>query len=110
MKVEEFDFLPVFYSRVFDKSWIFYGRNDSPSYFSFGLGEATFGTVYLSSANAIEGIFLENGSGDFDAACAGAVRNALVLDQTALEGLKRDGGCTAAAFERHITKQLGAAA
>jgi len=71
--VEEYDYLPMFYSRSFDLSWQFYGDNVGETVL-FGdnnpeTPKAKFGTYWIQDGTII-GAFLEGGSPDENKALA----------------------------------------
>ncbi|XP_022142764.1 monodehydroascorbate reductase-like [Momordica charantia] len=65
--VEEYDYLPYFYSRAFDLSWQFYGDNVGETSVLFGdrnrgaAKERKFGCYWIKDGK-IMGVFLEGGS------------------------------------------------
>ncbi|RZR88289.1 hypothetical protein BHM03_00015832 [Ensete ventricosum] len=63
--IEEYDYLPYFYSRSFDLSWQFYGDNVGDTIL-FGDNDPTsakpkFGTYWIKEGKVV-GVFLESGS------------------------------------------------
>ncbi|KAL6336604.1 hypothetical protein AAG906_035918 [Vitis piasezkii] len=91
--VEEYDYLPYFYSRAFDLSWQFYGDNVGETVL-FGDNnpaspKAKFGTYWIKDGKVV-GAFLEGGTPEENTAIAKvarlqpAVEN---LDQLTNEGL-----------------------
>ncbi|CAN0879993.1 Monodehydroascorbate reductase [Linum grandiflorum] len=93
VKVEEYDYLPYFYSRAFDLSWQFYGDNVGETVL-FGNNDPTsekpkFGTYWVKDGKVV-GVFLEGGSPDENKAIAKVARNQPVVDNIGLlvqEGL-----------------------
>lgn len=66
--VEEYDYLPYFYSRVFDLSWQFYGDNVGETTVMFGdrnpaAKKPKFGCYWIKDGKVM-GIFLEGGSAE----------------------------------------------
>ena len=55
---EKYDYLPYFYSRVFDLSWVFYGFNEGTAV-EFGKKEPgeMFGCFWVSNKKVWEGLF-----------------------------------------------------
>lgn len=75
--VEEYDYLPYFYSRAFDLSWQFYGDNVGDTVL-FGdnnpsTPNAKFGTYWIKDGKIV-GAFLEGGSPDENKAIAKVAR------------------------------------
>eukprot|EP00249_Psilotum_nudum_P003370 c16767_g1_i1 orf=535-1839(-) len=75
--IDEYDYLPYFYSRAFDLSWQFYGDNvgetvvfgdNNPS-----IPNAKFGAYWIKDKKVV-GAFLENGSPDENKAIAKVAR------------------------------------
>jgi len=62
---EAYDYLPYFYSRVFDLSWVFYGFNRGKAV-EFGKKEpgCTFGCFWVSDKGKVVGIFAESASAE----------------------------------------------
>lgn len=63
--IEEYDYLPYFYSRAFDLSWQFYGDNVGDTVL-FGDNDPTsaspkFGTYWIKDGKVV-GVFLEHGT------------------------------------------------
>lgn len=57
----DYDYLPYFYSRIFNLSWQFYGQNKG-SVVQFGRpNEGSFGCFWIDD-NKVVGAFLESGS------------------------------------------------
>ena len=91
--VEEYDYLPYFYSRSFDLSWQFYGDNVGETVL-FGDGnpatpKAKFGTYWIKDGKVI-GAFLEGGTPEENQAIAKVAKAqppVASLDQLAAEGL-----------------------
>ncbi|OAE29870.1 hypothetical protein AXG93_773s1090 [Marchantia polymorpha subsp. ruderalis] len=76
--VEEYDYLPYFYSRAFSLSWQFYGDNvgDAVVWGAKGADKvnAKFGAYWVKDGKVM-GAFLEGGSADENKALATAARN-----------------------------------
>ncbi|CAN6478078.1 unnamed protein product [Victoria cruziana] len=75
--VEEYDYLPYFYSRAFDLSWQFYGDNVGETVL-FGdndpdSAKAKFGTYWIKDGKVI-GAFLEGGTPEENKAIAKIAR------------------------------------
>ncbi|CAL0299378.1 unnamed protein product [Lupinus luteus] len=91
--VEEYDYLPYFYSRSFDLSWQFYGDNVGDSVL-FGDNKPEspkpkFGTYWIKEGKVV-GAFLEGGSPEENNAIAKVARiqpPVESVDQLAKEGL-----------------------
>nr|ABK32073.1 monodehydroascorbate reductase [Acanthus ebracteatus] len=91
--VDEYDYLPYFYSRAFDLSWQFYGDNVGDTVI-FGDSNPTsathkFGTYWIKDGQVV-GAFLESGSPEENKAIANVARAqppAGSLDELASEGL-----------------------
>ncbi|CAN1201000.1 Monodehydroascorbate reductase [Linum perenne] len=86
-KVEEYDYLPYFYSRAFDLSWQFYGDNIGETVL-FGNNDPTsekpkFGTYWVKDGKVV-GVFLEGGSPDENKAIAKVARNQPPVDNISL--------------------------
>ncbi|KAI8533682.1 hypothetical protein RHMOL_Rhmol10G0027900 [Rhododendron molle] len=60
-KINEFDYLPFFYSRVFTLSWQFYGDNAGEVVHFGDFSGNTFGAYWVNKGNLV-GSFLEGGS------------------------------------------------
>eukprot|EP00270_Netrium_digitus_P000290 TRINITY_DN1027_c0_g1_i1.p1 TRINITY_DN1027_c0_g1~~TRINITY_DN1027_c0_g1_i1.p1 ORF type:complete len:433 (+),score=147.81 TRINITY_DN1027_c0_g1_i1:135-1433(+) len=92
-EVPAYDYLPYFYSRVFDLSWQFYGDNKGEKVVVYGREDPTskkFGAYWVNEGKVF-GTFLEGGSPEENAAIAKAARlQPPVADVEALkaEGLK----------------------
>ncbi|GKV07737.1 hypothetical protein SLEP1_g19469 [Rubroshorea leprosula] len=72
-KTREFDYLPFFYSRVFELSWQFYGDN-AGEVVNFGdYSGHTFGAYWINKGH-LAGCFLEGGSKEEYEAVAKATR------------------------------------
>eukprot|EP00198_Chlamydomonas_reinhardtii_P011135 XP_001700472.1 monodehydroascorbate reductase [Chlamydomonas reinhardtii] len=71
-----YEYLPFFYSRVFNLSWVFYGEaaaDATPVHFG-DLNEAkVFGCLWLGAGGRLVGAFLEGGSGEEAAVLKSAV-------------------------------------
>nr|DAD48621.1 TPA_asm: hypothetical protein HUJ06_018558 [Nelumbo nucifera] len=91
--IDEYDYLPYFYSRAFDLSWQFYGDNVGETVL-FGDSDPEspkpkFGSYWIKDKKVV-GIFLENGTPDENKAIAKIARLQPFiesLDQLAQEGL-----------------------
>ena len=91
--VEEYDYLPYFYSRAFDLSWQFYGDNVGDAVI-FGDNDPAsaqhkFGSYWLKDGKVV-GVFLESGTPEENKAIAKVARvqpPAESLDQLSKEGL-----------------------
>ncbi|XP_059646724.1 monodehydroascorbate reductase [Cornus florida] len=91
--IDEYDYLPFFYSRSFDLSWQFYGDNVGDTVI-FGDNSPTspkpkFGSYWIKDGKVV-GVFLENGTPEENKAIAKVARDqppAGSLDQLAKEGL-----------------------
>jgi monodehydroascorbate reductase (NADH) len=91
--IEEYDYLPYFYSRAFDLSWQFYGDNVGDTVL-FGNNdpaspEHKFGTYWIKDGKII-GAFLESGTPDENKALAKVARvrpSADNLDLLKTEGI-----------------------
>ncbi|OAY67810.1 putative monodehydroascorbate reductase, cytoplasmic isoform 4 [Ananas comosus] len=90
--IEEYDYLPYFYSRSFDLSWQFYGDNVGDSIL-FGDNDPTspkpkFGTYWIKDGKVV-GVFLEGGSPDETKAIAKLARFQPPVSD--LEELRKEG-------------------
>ncbi|KAI4318841.1 hypothetical protein MLD38_032503 [Melastoma candidum] len=90
--VEEYDYLPYFYSRSFDLSWQFYGDNVGDAVL-FGDNSPTspkpkFGTYWIKDGKVV-GAFLEGGNPEENKAIARVAR--LQPQAKSLEHLKTEG-------------------
>ncbi|XP_078152758.1 monodehydroascorbate reductase 3, cytosolic isoform X1 [Carex rostrata] len=93
--IDEYDYLPYFYSRSFDLSWQFYGDNVGEDTVLFGDSDPTsakpkFGSYWIKDGK-IYGAFLEGGSADENKAIAKVARvQPAVSDKNVLtqEGLQ----------------------
>ncbi|KAK4343143.1 hypothetical protein RND71_038959 [Anisodus tanguticus] len=90
--IDEYDYLPYFYSRSFDLSWQFYGDNVGETVL-FGDADPNsathkFGTYWIKDGKII-GAFLESGSPEENKAIAkvAKVQPVASLDQLAQEGI-----------------------
>ncbi|XP_074311967.1 monodehydroascorbate reductase [Silene latifolia] len=91
--IEEYDYLPYFYSRSFDLSWQFYGDNVGEAVI-FGdndpaSAEHKFGSYWIKDGKVV-GVFLESGSPEENKAIAKVARvqpKAESLEQLSKEGL-----------------------
>lgn len=75
--IDEYDYLPYFYSRAFDLSWQFYGDNVGDTVL-FGDNNpsspnAKFGTYWIKDGKVV-GVFLENGTNEENMAIARLAR------------------------------------
>lgn len=90
--VDEYDYLPFFYSRAFDLSWQFYGDNVGEAVL-FGDNSPTsakpkFGTYWIKDGKVM-GVFLENGSAEENKAIAKVARLQPAVES--LDLLAKDG-------------------
>ncbi|KAK4762134.1 hypothetical protein SAY87_030018 [Trapa incisa] len=90
--IEEYDYLPYFYSRSFDLSWQFYGDNVGETIL-FGdnnpvVPKAKFGTYWIKDGKVV-GAFLENGTPEENKAIAKVARVQPPVES--LEQLKAEG-------------------
>lgn len=91
--IEEYDYLPYFYSRAFDLSWQFYGDNVGDAVF-FGdninptTPKAKFGTYWVKEGKVV-GVFLENGTPEENKAIAKVAR--LQPEFEGVDQLKKEG-------------------
>lgn len=91
--IDEYDYLPYFYSRAFDLSWQFYGDNVGETVL-FGDADPNsathkFGQYWIQDGKVV-GVFLESGTPEENKAIAKVAKvQPLVssLDQLAQEGL-----------------------
>lgn len=91
--VEEYDYLPYFYSRSFDLSWQFYGDNVGETVL-FGdnnpaSSKPNFGTYWIKDGKVV-GAFLEGGTPDENKAIAKVARALPTVEdvnQLAKEGI-----------------------
>ncbi|KAK4730779.1 hypothetical protein R3W88_023767 [Solanum pinnatisectum] len=90
--VDEYDYLPYFYSRAFDLSWQFYGDNVGETVL-FGDADPNstthkFGQYWIKDGKIV-GAFLESGSAEENKAIAkvAKVQPPATLDQLAQEGI-----------------------
>lgn len=90
--IEEYDYLPYFYSRSFDLSWQFYGDNVGETVI-FGDNDPAssphkFGTYWIKDGKVV-GAFLESGTPEENQAIAKVARAqpAASLEQLSSEGL-----------------------
>ncbi|KAJ9181418.1 hypothetical protein P3X46_009551 [Hevea brasiliensis] len=91
--IDEYDYLPYFYSRAFDLSWQFYGDNVGDTVL-FGDNDPKspkpkFGSYWINDGKVV-GVFLEGGSPDENKAIAKVARvqpSVQNLDQLTEEGL-----------------------
>ncbi|XP_062077957.1 monodehydroascorbate reductase, seedling isozyme-like [Humulus lupulus] len=93
VSIEEYDYLPFFYSRVFDLSWKFYGDNVGETVL-FGdpdplSKEPKFGSYWIQSGK-VKGAFLEGGSNEENEAIAKVARlqpTVVDMEELSKEGL-----------------------
>ncbi|KAL9153459.1 hypothetical protein ABFS82_10G050100 [Erythranthe guttata] len=90
--IEEYDYLPYFYSRAFDLSWQFYGDNVGDSVL-FGDSSPTsathkFGSYWIKDGKVV-GVFLESGTPEENKAIAKVARVQPPVDS--LESLAAEG-------------------
>ncbi|KAF4370520.1 hypothetical protein G4B88_021699, partial [Cannabis sativa] len=93
VSIEEYDYLPLFYSRVFDLSWKFYGDNIGETVI-FGdpnplSKKPKFGSYWIQSGK-VKGAFLEGGTNEENEAIAKITRlqpTIVDLEELAKEGL-----------------------
>jgi monodehydroascorbate reductase (NADH) len=90
--VEEYDYLPYFYSRSFDLSWQFYGDNVGEAVI-FGdnnpaTPKAQFGSYWIKDGRVV-GVFLENGTPEENKAIAKVARAQPLVESK--EELRKDG-------------------
>ncbi|KAG8376686.1 hypothetical protein BUALT_Bualt09G0089700 [Buddleja alternifolia] len=76
-KIDDYDYLPYFYSRAFDLSWQFYGDNVGETVL-FGDNDPTspthkFGTYWIKDGKVI-GVFLESGTAEENKSIAKVAR------------------------------------
>ena len=91
--IEEYDYLPYFYSRSFDLSWQFYGDNVGETVI-FGDNDPAsakpkFGSYWIKDGKLL-GAFLEGGSAEENKAIANLARlqpSVTDIEQLAKEGL-----------------------
>ena len=81
--IDEYDYLPYFYSRAFSLSWQFYGDNVG-DFVVFGqtdpsIPNAKFGAFWIKDQKVV-GAFLENGSPEENKAIAKLVRVQPIVD------------------------------
>uniref|UniRef100_A0A0G4H811 monodehydroascorbate reductase (NADH) n=1 Tax=Chromera velia CCMP2878 TaxID=1169474 RepID=A0A0G4H811_9ALVE len=92
-KTGEYDYLPFFYSRVFNLSWQFYGVNEgTPVFFSHSQDPSApkFGSFWVKDGKIV-GTFLEGGAPEENTACKNAVaegKAAPSADTIAKDGIK----------------------
>lgn len=60
-KTGPYEYLPFFYSRIFNLSWQYYGTADGEPVF-FKAGDNKIGSVWVDKYNHIVGAFLESGT------------------------------------------------
>ncbi|XP_072999546.1 monodehydroascorbate reductase 3, cytosolic-like [Typha latifolia] len=90
--IEEYDYLPYFYSRAFDLSWQFYGDNAGDTVL-FGDNDPAsakpkFGSYWIKDGKVL-GVFLEGGSPDENKAIAKVARLQPAVGDT--QELTKDG-------------------
>ncbi|KAF5737471.1 monodehydroascorbate reductase [Tripterygium wilfordii] len=91
-QIDEYDYLPFFYSRVFDLSWQFYGDNVGETVL-FGDNSPTspkpkFGSYWINDGKVV-GAFLEGGTPDENKAMAKVARLKPTVDS--LDVLTKEG-------------------
>eukprot|EP00899_Mesostigma_viride_P024075 jgi/Mesvir1/4852/Mv11128-RA.1 len=64
---DAYDYLPYFYSRVFDLAWVFYGQNTGECIHFGDHAAKKFGAYWVNGGKVV-GAFLEGGSADENAA------------------------------------------
>lgn len=79
----DYDYLPYFYSRVFDLGWKFYGRNEGTSVTVGNLKDG-LASVWVDDGKAV-GVFMEGGSDADTAAMVALARNCPAVDVGALK-------------------------
>lgn len=91
--IEEYDYLPYFYSRAFDLSWQFYGDNVGDTVLFGDNNPASpkpkFGSYWIKDGKVV-GVFLEAGTPDENKAIAKVAKlqpRVEDLDQLQKEGL-----------------------
>lgn len=91
--VEEYDYLPFFYSRSFDLSWQFYGDNVGETVLFGDNNPASpnpkFGSYWIKDGKVV-GAFLEGGTPDENKAIANVAKVqpvVLNLDELKIDGL-----------------------
>ena len=97
--IEEYDYLPYFYSRAFDLSWQFYGDNFGETVL-FGDNDPAspspkFGSYWIKDGKVV-GVFLEAGTPEENKAIAKVAR--LQPPVEGLEQLKEEGLAFASKF------------
>ncbi|PKU84584.1 Monodehydroascorbate reductase [Dendrobium catenatum] len=106
--VDEYDYLPYFYSRAFDLSWQFYGDNAGDAVL-FGdnnplSAKPKFGSYWIKDGKVV-GAFLESGSPEENKAIAEIAR--LQPPAPDLEQLKNEGLSFASKFyKRNLRKNI----
>lgn len=90
--IDEYDYLPFFYSRAFDLSWQFYGDNVGDTVL-FGDGDPAsathkFGTYWIKDGKVV-GAFLESGTPEENKAIAKVARIQPSVDD--LDVLSKEG-------------------
>lgn len=90
--IDEYDYLPYFYSRAFDLSWQFYGDNVGDTVL-FGDNDPSspthkFGTYWVKDGKVV-GVFLESGTPDENKAIAKVARVQPLVDN--LDVLTKEG-------------------
>ncbi|GAQ86404.1 monodehydroascorbate reductase [Klebsormidium nitens] len=71
---KDYDYLPFFYSRVFNLSWQFYGDNVGKCVLFGDQSRGKFGAYWIDERNAVVGTFLEGGSSEDYTAMARVAR------------------------------------
>lgn len=79
----DYDYLPYFYSRVFDLGWKFYGRNEGTSVTVGNLKDG-LASVWVDGGKAV-GVFMEGGSDADTAAMVALARKCPAVDVEALK-------------------------
>ena len=82
----DFDYLPFFYSRVFNLSWQFYGLNEGECVIHGDVSAAKFGAYWVKEG-AVVGAFLEGGSAEENA----AIKKVVAARAAAPADLKQQG-------------------
>jgi monodehydroascorbate reductase (NADH) len=71
---KDYDYLPFFYSRIFNLSWQFYGDNVGECLLFGDPSKGKFGAYWIDERKTVVGTFLEGGSSDEYAAIARVAR------------------------------------
>jgi monodehydroascorbate reductase (NADH) len=64
---DDYDYLPYFYSRIYDLGWVFYGEQKGDTVFFGDKSAKKFGTYWVDDGKVVAG-FIEGGSDDEKAA------------------------------------------